>query len=135
MSPEELFSRDRLAQTLGMSLEETGPGSARVRMTVREDMLNGHGACHGGAIFALADTAFALACNSHGAVAVASGCSIEYLAPAGEGDELVAVATERALTRRTGLYDIEVTTASGELVAGFRGRSVLASGSEPARPR
>jgi acyl-CoA thioesterase len=110
-----------------MVLEELGPGQARLRMRVREDMLNGHGTCHGGIVFALADTAFAVACNSYSAVAVASGCSIEFVAPAGVGDELVAVASERARTGRTGLYDVEVTRDGGEPVASFRGRSMLAS--------
>ena len=109
-----------------MVLEELGPGGARVSMRVREDMLNGHGTCHGGIVFALADTAFAVACNSHGAVAVASGCSIEFVAPARAGDELTAVAVERARTGRTGLYDVEVMR-DGEAVASFRGRSMLAS--------
>ena len=120
---EAMFARDSASQALGMTIEEVGPGSARVRMTVRDDMLNGHGSCHGGIVFALADSAFAFACNSHDVVTVAAGCSIEFLAPAHEGDELVAVAEERFREGRNGVYDVEVRRADGALVATFRGRS------------
>jgi acyl-CoA thioesterase len=118
-----MWARDRASQALGMALEEVRPGFARVRMTVRPDMLNGHGTCHGGIVFALADSAFAFACNSRDVVTVASGCSIEFLAPVREGDELVAEAQERALQGRNGVYDVDVRRAGGELVATFRGRS------------
>jgi acyl-CoA thioesterase len=118
-----MFARDQASRALGMALEEVRPGYARLRMTVRGEMLNGHGICHGGIIFALADSAFAFACNSRGIVTVASGCSIEFLAPAGEGDELVAEAHERSLQGRNGVYDIDVRRADGQLVATFRGRS------------
>jgi acyl-CoA thioesterase len=86
-------------------------------------MVNGHGTCHGGLVFALADSAFAFACNSHDVVTVAAGCSIDFLAPASEGDELVAVAEERFREGRLGVYDVEVRRADGALVATFRGRS------------
>lgn len=118
-----MWGRDRASQALGMSLEEVGPGYARLRMTVRADMLNGHGTCHGGLVFALADSAFAFACNSRGVVTVAAGCGIEFLAPAREGNELVAEARERSLQGRTGVYDVDVRREGGELVATFRGRS------------
>ena len=120
---EVMYARDAASQALGMALEEVRPGYARLRMTVREDMLNGHGTCHGGVVFALADSAFAFACNSHGVVTVAAGCSIEFLAPAHEGDELVAVAEERIRRGRHGVYDVDVRREGGELVAAFRGRS------------
>lgn len=120
---EAMWGRDRASQALGMALEEIRPGYARLRMTVRADMLNGHGACHGGLVFALADSAFAFSCNSRGVLTVAAGCSIEYLAPAREGDELVAEARERSLEGRTGVYDVDVRRAGGDLVALFRGRS------------
>jgi len=119
-----ILGRDQAAQSLGIVLEEIRAGYARVRMRVRSDLLNAHRTCHGGLIFALADSAFELACNSYDEVAVASGCTIEFLAPAGEGDELVAVAEERARTPRTGVYDVQVTKTDGEPVACFRGRSV-----------
>ncbi|HEU4451045.1 MAG TPA: hydroxyphenylacetyl-CoA thioesterase PaaI [Gaiellaceae bacterium] len=120
---EAMFARDRASRELGMVLEDVGVGTARLRMPVRADMLNGHGTCHGGLIFALADSAFAFACNSHGDVTVASGCSIEFLAPVREGDELVAAARERSREGRHGIYDVDVTRADGALVATFRGRA------------
>jgi acyl-CoA thioesterase len=123
-----MWARDRASQALGMSLEEVRPGFARVRMTVRADMLNGHGTCHGGIIFALADSAFAFACNSRDVVTVASSCAIEFLAPVREGDELVAEAQERALQGRNGVYDVDVRRAGEELVATFRGRSAATRG-------
>ena len=92
-----MFGRDRASQALGMALEEVRAGHARVRMIVRADMLNGHGSCHGGLVFALADSAFAFACSSRGVRTVAAGCAIEFLAPAVEGDVLVAEAQERSL--------------------------------------
>ena len=120
---EAMYARDTASQALGMALEEVRPGYARLRMTVRTDMLNGHGSCHGGMVFALADSAFAFACNSHDVVTVASGCSIEFLAPAREGDELVAEAEERVREGRNGVYDVDVRRADGALIATFRGRS------------
>jgi acyl-CoA thioesterase len=120
---EAMFARDTASRALGMALEEVRPGYARMRMPVRSDMLNGHGICHGGLVFALADSAFAFACNSHGVITVAAGCSIEFLDPAREGDELVAVAEERFREARNGVYDVEVRRADGGLVATFRGRS------------
>ena len=125
---EAMYGRDRASQSLGMVLDETRPGYARVRMAVRGDMLNGHGTCHGGIVFALADSAFAFACNSHGVVTVAAGCSIEFIAPAREGDVLVAVAEERVREGRNGVYDVDVTRSSGELLASFRGRSASTRG-------
>ncbi len=124
-----MYARDRASQALGMALDEVRPGFARLRMTVRADMLNGHGTCHGGIVFALADSAFAFACNSRGVVTVASGCTIEFLAPVREGDELVAEAQERSLEGRNGVYDVDVRRADGRLVATFRGRSAATRGS------
>lgn len=134
---EAMFARDSASQALGMTLESVRPGYARLRMTVRADMLNGHGTCHGGIVFALADSAFAFACNSHDVVTVASACTIEFLAPAVEGDELVAVATERVREGRNGVYDVDVARADGLLLATFRGRSASRRErvlGEPARP-
>jgi acyl-CoA thioesterase len=123
-----MFARDRASQALGMTLEEVLPGYARLQMTVRADMLNGHGTCHGGLVFALADSAFAFACNSRDVRTVAAGCAIEFLAPAHEGDELVAEARERVLQGRTGVYDVDVRREGAELVATFRGRSAATRG-------
>ena len=97
-------------------------------MTVRADMLNGHAICHGGFIFTLADSAFAYACNSYNLNTVASGCAIDFLAPAREGDVLTAVAQERSASGRTGVYDIEVTNQRGEKIALFRGKSYRIKG-------
>jgi acyl-CoA thioesterase len=120
---EAMFARDRASQSLGMAIEEVREGYARLRMTVRPDMLNGHGACHGGFIFALADSAFAFSCNSRNRATVAAGADIEYLASVREGEVLVAEGQERSLGGRLGVYDITVRRADGTAVALFRGRS------------
>jgi acyl-CoA thioesterase len=91
-------------------------------------MLNGHAICHGGFIFSLADSAFAFACNSYNLSTVASGCAIDFVAPAREGDVLTAAARERSASGRTGVYDIEVTNQRGEAVALFRGKSYRVKG-------
>ena len=118
-----MYARDRASQALGMRIVAIAPGRATLAMTVRADMLNGHAICHGGFIFTLADSTFAFACNSYNRVTVAAGGAIEFLAPAREGDVLTAAGTERSLTGRTGVYDIEVTNQRGEKVALFRGKS------------
>jgi acyl-CoA thioesterase len=125
---ERMFENDRASGALGMAIAEIGPGSAKLTMTVRPDMVNGHAICHGGFIFTLADSAFAFACNSYNFNTVAQGCSIEYLAPAREGDVLTAVAQERSLSGRTGVYDIEVTNQRRETIALFRGKSYRIKG-------
>jgi acyl-CoA thioesterase len=107
---------------LGIEVLEHGQGRARAEMTVRDDMVNGHGLCHGGLIFSLADTAFACACNSWGPVTVAAGADIAFVAPARRGDVLVAEARVRARYGRNGIYDVTVTCGD-RLVAEFRGRS------------
>ena len=119
----EMYRKDRTSQFLSISLDEIRPGYARMALTVTEDMVNGHGMCHGGFIFTLADSAFAYACNSHNHNAVASGCSIEFLAPAHVGDMLTAVAEERALAGRSGIYDIDIRNQDGKRIALFRGKS------------
>jgi acyl-CoA thioesterase len=123
-----MWSRDDASQGLGMSLVQVSPGSARLRMMVRRDMLNGHAICHGGFIFALADSAFAYACNSYNLTTVASGCSIDFVTPAREGDTLAAHAHERSASGRTGVYDIEVVNQRGETIALFRGKSYRIKG-------
>jgi acyl-CoA thioesterase len=117
-----MWADDPASAALGMTLDELGAGRAVVSMTVRADMVNGHGMCHGGLVAALADSAFALACNSRGAPTVASGFDVTFLAPAHEGDVLVATASERALRGRSGLYDVTVCR-DDDVVAEFRGRS------------
>lgn len=123
-----MFERDPASQALGMVLAEIRPGYARMTMTVRADMLNGHATCHGGYIFMLADSAFAFACNSHNLSTVGAGCTIDYLAPGRAGDVLVADATEQALQGKTGVYDVTVKTADGRIIALFRGKSHRISG-------
>ncbi len=107
----------------GLKIEEASEGSARVRMRVRPDMLNGHGIAHGGMIFALADTAFAYACNSRNLRTVAAQASIVFLEPAREGDVLIAEAREQALVGRSGVYAVSVRTADGRAIAEFTGFS------------
>jgi acyl-CoA thioesterase len=119
----EMYAADRASQGLGMTIDEVAPGFARLTMSVRADMTNGHGICHGGFIFAVADSAFAFACNSHGRPTVAAGVSVDFIAPARAGEVLTAVARERWRGRRTGVYDIEVTRADGAAIAYMRGRA------------
>lgn len=118
-----MFKDDAASQGLGMQIEAVGPGVARIAMTVRPDMLNGFRICHGGFITTLADSAFAFACNSHNELTVAAGIVVDFLAPAHEGDRLVAECHEVALTGRTGVYDIKVTNQHGKTVVVMRGRS------------
>lgn len=120
---DAMFSRDHASQGLGMRIESVAPGRAVLTMAVREDMVQGHGNCHGGFIFALADSAFAFACNTYDEATVASGCSIDYLGPGQLGDMLTATAEERSRRGRTGIYDITVRNQRGHEVALFRGRS------------
>jgi acyl-CoA thioesterase len=124
----ELMRRDRASQMLGMRIAAVQPGGARVVMAVRPDMVNGHGVCHGGLVFALADSAFAFACNSYNDSTVAATGSIDFLAPAHAGDELTAEARELWRTRRNGIYEIIVSNQRGERVALFRGRSYRIDG-------
>jgi phenylacetic acid degradation protein PaaD len=118
-----LWRGDAASKQLGMTVDACAPGRATVSMRVRPDMVNGHGICHGGLVFALADSAFAFACNSYGDNTVAAGAAIEFLSPAREGDVLTATAVERWRAGRAGIYEIEVTNQRDEAVALFRGRS------------
>lgn len=117
-----MWEADAASAMLGMEIEALGPGEARVTMVVRADMVNGHDLCHGGLVASLADSAFALACNSHGTVTVAAGFEIDFLEPARLGQVLEAHAREVALRGRSGLYDVTVRTG-GTVIAEFRGRS------------
>lgn len=118
-----MYRVDGAAQHLGIHIDSIAPGSARLSMTLRPEMLNSHQTGHGGFLFALADTAFAYACNAYNLATVASGCSIDFVAPAHLGDTLTAVAEERALSGRTGVYDVTITNQKGEIIAFFRGKS------------
>lgn len=128
LAAKTMYEQDAASQGLGIRLESVGPGKAVMSMTVRADMLNGHKTCHGGFLFSLADSAFAFACNSRNQVTVASGCSIDFLAPAFKGDVLTARASEYSLAGRTGVYDVEVVNQQGARVAVFRGRSYRIKG-------
>ena len=125
---EAMFARDRASQGLGMTIVEMAPGRAKLTMRVRGDMLNGHAICHGGFVFTLADSAFAFACNSHNRASVAAGATIDFLVAVREGDELIAEAIEVWRSKRTGIYEVTVTTAAGDKVALFRGRAHEISG-------
>jgi acyl-CoA thioesterase len=118
-----MWEDDPASQALGLRIERIGPGEAALSMPVRPDMTNGHGTCHGGYIFLLADSAFAFACNSDGQKAVAEHCSITFLNPAQSGERLVAIAVERAKRPRSGIYDITVRNGEGTVIAEFRGHS------------
>jgi acyl-CoA thioesterase len=122
-----MFAADQASRRLGIEVEELSPGRAVARMRISEAMINGHGIAHGGYVFLLADTAFALACNSHGERTVARACEIVFMRTAGAGDELRAEALERSRAGRSGVYDVTVTRDGGEVVAEFRGQSAVSS--------
>ncbi len=119
---QSLYDGDAASRSFGIDIVDVAPGRVRTEMTVRSDMVNGHGMCHGGIIFTFADSAFAFACNSHGVPMVAAGASIEFMAPTPNGERLTAIASEVVRTERGGIYDVAVAKASGEVVAQFRGR-------------
>ncbi|MGH9055818.1 MAG: hydroxyphenylacetyl-CoA thioesterase PaaI [Acidimicrobiales bacterium] len=120
----EMFAADRASQGLGIEIIDLAVGHATASMTVTADMLNGHGTCHGGYIFLLADTALSLACNSYGQVTVAAQAEVTFVAPVGEGDRLDAVARERTRFGRRGIFDVVVRRhEDDDVVAEFRGHS------------
>jgi len=125
---QDMYARDRASQALGMQVVEIGPGRSVLRMAVRDDMVNGHAICHGGLMATLADSSFAFACNSYNELTVASGFSIDIVAPARLGDVLTARCQEVSKAGRTGVYDAELTNQLGERVAVFRGRSYTLKG-------
>ena len=131
---DAMFNGDQCSQSMGMEVLSVGPGEASVRMAVRRDMLNGHGTCHGGMIFSLADSCFAFACNSRNQRAVAMSCLIDFVKAAGEGDVLTATGREVSLVGRNGIYDIAVTNQHGEQVAQFRGKSLVIPGTVTGEP-
>jgi len=119
-----MWEADDASRALGMEAVEVSLDHARVRMTVTGAMVNGHDIAHGGYIFTLADSAFALACNSRGSLTVAAGADITFVASARRGDVLVADATQRTAYGRSGITDVTVTRESdGSTIAEFRGRS------------
>ena len=124
MTLRRMLREDRTFHALGMTLERDEPGDAVVSMVVREDMLNGFAITHGGMVFALADTAFAIACNDTDDITVAAGADIAFLASTRAGQRLTAHARRRAVAGRTGVYDVTVTDDDGAVVAASRGRSL-----------
>ncbi|HEX2903489.1 MAG TPA: hydroxyphenylacetyl-CoA thioesterase PaaI [Jatrophihabitans sp.] len=120
---QAMLATDAASAYLGMQLVSTGPGRSELRMSVTANMLNGHGIGHGGFIFSLADSAFAVACNSYNRVTVAAGCDIDFVEAVRQGDVLTAVGVERYRRGRSGLYDITVRRADGTVVAEMRGRA------------
>jgi len=118
-----MLAGDHASRGLGMRLEYVAPGEARMSMEITQAMSNGHGMCHGGFIFTLADSTFAFACNSRNQRAVAAQAQITFLRPGKLGDRLIATAAMRAGAGRTGIYDVAVTTEAGALIAEFRGHS------------
>lgn len=127
-SARAMWNDDSASQRLDMSLDHIAPGRATLSMTITDSMSNGHGNCHGGYMFTLADSAFAFACNSYNQLAVAQHCSITYLMPGRIGDRLTATATEVSRRGRSGIYDIRITNQDGQHVAEFRGHSRTVKG-------
>ena len=118
-----MMERDRASRALGMTVVADEPGFAVVTMTVRDDMLNGYDIAHGGLVFALADTAFAIACNDGETVTVASGAEITFLKPTSLGQVLTATALVKTRQGRSGIYDVRISNEKNETVAEFRGHS------------
>ena len=125
---EHMLASEGTGKAWEIVIEEARVGYSRLSMTLRADMTNGHGTAHGGMIFALADTAFAYACNSRNQTAVAASASIIYLAPAREGDTLIAEASENAISGRSGAYSVVVRTVDGRAIAQFQGQSRVVDG-------
>lgn len=124
-TPRRMMKRDRASIAMGVQVELDEPGEAVVTMTVREDMTNGFEITHGGYVFALADTAFAIACNEDDRVTVAAGADITFLKATRAGQVLTAHAIRRVVNGRNGLYDVTVSDDLGDIVAEFRGRSLI----------
>ena len=120
---EHMYRGDHCSRMLGMVVDDASPGYAQLSMLVRDDMVNGHGNCHGGMIFTLADTAFAHACNTRNRASVAVSCQVEFLVAVRAGERLTATATEQFRGGRNGGYDVRVNLADGSCVALFRGKS------------
>jgi acyl-CoA thioesterase len=125
---EAMWAEDQASQGLGMVVERVSPGEAVISMAIRADMTNGHGICHGGFIFTLADSAFAFACNTYNQRTVAQHCAVTFLQPGRRGDTLTAHAVERNRSGRSGIYDVTVRDGEGEVVAEFRGHSRTIAG-------
>lgn len=123
-----LWRNDSASKKLGVRIENISPGAAETTMSVGQDMLNGHGMCHGGFLFTLADSTFAFACNTYNQRCVAQHCSISYLAPAFVGEKLTAFATETSRRGKNGIYDIRIVNEKRETIVEFRGYSRTVKG-------
>ena len=122
-SAEAMWADDNASPWFGMEIVEVSEGRATLALTVESHHANGHGICHGGVTFSLADSAFAFACNSRNQNTVAQTNTITYIAPGRVGDRLTATAREISLTGRSGIYDVTVTNQNGTVIAEFRGNS------------
>ena len=129
-----MWAQDGASKWVGMELVSIAEGRATMALDVAPQHCNGHGICHGGVTFTLADSAFAYACNSRNQSTVAQHNSITYTAPGRLGDRLTATATEVALTGRSGIYDVSVTNQDGIVIARFRGLSRAIKGQYMAEP-
>jgi acyl-CoA thioesterase len=127
-SAAAMWAEDHASRGLGMTIVAMAPGVARLSMSITAAMVNGHGLCHGGFIFTLADSAFAFACNSRNQRQVAQHCQISFLAPGRLGMTLTAEARERHRAQRSGIYDVTVTDEAGATIAEFRGHSRTIAG-------
>ena len=125
---DAMYSRDVASKMIGITIAEVREGFARLNMPITAEMLNGHGICHGGFIFTLADTAFACACNTRNDSNLAQKCSIEYKRPARDGDQLTAIAEQLSQEGRYGIYQVRVTDQHAKLIALFEGQSCRVKG-------
>lgn len=121
-SVDKMRADDVASREMGIVISDVSPGAATATMTVRPDMVNGHNITHGAFVFAVADTAFAYACNSYGPLTVAASVNVTFTAPSYAGDVLVAHAVERTRFGRSGIYDVTVRRG-GVVIAEFRGTS------------
>ena len=125
---DAMYSRDVASKSIGITIAEVREGFTRLNMPITAEMLNGHGICHGGFIFTLADTAFACACNTRNDSNLAQKCSIEYKRPARNGDRLTANAEQLSQDGRYGVYQVRVTDQDDNLIALFEGHSCRVKG-------
>lgn len=125
---DKMWADDRASQGLGMTIVRIAPGEAMISMPIRRDMTNGHGICHGGFMFTLADSTFAFACNTYNQRTVAQQCAVTFIRTVKEGDTLTAHAVERSRSGRSGIYDVTVRDGRNVVVAEFRGHSRTIAG-------
>ena len=127
-SAQAMWENDKASKWIGMQISNMDEGIASLILTVQAHHCNGHGICHGGIIFSLADSAFAFACNSRNQATVAQHNTISYIAPGQLGDTLTADAREVSLSGRNGIYDVTVINQDNKKIAEFRGMSRAING-------